>query len=147
MKIDETLKENLLVDVEQSLGITLTENDKTFLARCFEITIGHHYAKVQPDEEKQGTEDKISIRTIKRILRFDIPTLYEDRHISIADKELYSLFQSQPKINVSDQEAIQKCADLLINRNGLINISVAYSMGFKDCLQWLRDKLQSKQVK
>jgi hypothetical protein len=57
MEISNELKDNLIVDVEQSLDITLTENDKTFLARCFEITIGHTISELQVKEERyQDTE-------------------------------------------------------------------------------------------
>lgn len=40
MKINEQLKENLIVDVENILEIEINEDDKKALKRAFEITIG-----------------------------------------------------------------------------------------------------------
>jgi len=42
MKIDLTLKRNLIADVENICEITLDEDTKESLMRCFEITIGTH---------------------------------------------------------------------------------------------------------
>jgi hypothetical protein len=44
MKIDETLKSNLIADVENTLGFDLSDSLNISLKRAFEITIGHHYA-------------------------------------------------------------------------------------------------------
>lgn len=40
MKINEQLKDNLIVDVENILEIQLNDDDKEMLKRAFEITIG-----------------------------------------------------------------------------------------------------------
>ena len=45
----------------------------------------------------------------------------------------------------SEEEAGKQCCDLLIERKGLINISVAYAFGFKDCWKWLKS-LQENQT-
>lgn len=53
MKIDETLKNNLIADVENIVSTELRPQTKAALKRCFEITIGHHYAsqhKEQPED-------------------------------------------------------------------------------------------------
>lgn len=44
MSIDETLKDNLIADVENICDTNLRPQTKEALKRCFEITIGHHYA-------------------------------------------------------------------------------------------------------
>lgn len=43
MTIDETLKNNLIADIENTWGIELGEDIKTSLKRAFEITIGCYY--------------------------------------------------------------------------------------------------------
>lgn len=53
MKIDEVLKNNLIADVENIVSTELRPQTKKALKRCFEITIGHHYAKVQPIEPQE----------------------------------------------------------------------------------------------
>lgn len=42
MQIDNNLKENLIADVENICCLTLDEQTKEDLKRCFEITIGTH---------------------------------------------------------------------------------------------------------
>ena len=46
----------------------------------------------------------------------------------------------------SEEEAGKQCCDLLIERKGLINISVAYAFGFKDCWKWLKSLQQENQT-
>jgi hypothetical protein len=53
MKIDETLKNNLIADVENIADTNLRPQTKAALKRAFEITIGHHYADLPPSEEKK----------------------------------------------------------------------------------------------
>lgn len=43
MKISEQLKRNLLADVENICELSLNEETKESLMRCFEITIATHY--------------------------------------------------------------------------------------------------------
>lgn len=69
MSIDETLKDNLIADVENILDITLTPNEDESLARCFEITIGHHYANkslqsspLQESEQPEEMQSKLTAR-------------------------------------------------------------------------------------
>ena len=45
MKISDELKRNLIADVENICGVTLDEETKESLMRCFEITIGTHEPK------------------------------------------------------------------------------------------------------
>jgi len=45
----------------------------------------------------------------------------------------------------SEEKAIKHGGDLLIERKGLVNISVAYFLGFKDCFKWLKSQL-TKQI-
>ena len=42
MRIEEELKTNLIADVENVCNVFLTDEVKTMLNRCFEITIGTH---------------------------------------------------------------------------------------------------------
>ena len=65
MSIDETLKENLIADVENILDIRLTPNEDAALARCFEITIGHHF-KLQPVTDKEATTEQEKPQTAEK---------------------------------------------------------------------------------
>ena len=59
MNIDETLKNNLIADVENILyGVTLSESCKTELRRCFEITIGTYLLSCDQPEEITDEEIK-----------------------------------------------------------------------------------------
>ena len=42
------------------------------------------------------------------------------------------------------EEGIVYCAELLLERKGLINIPTAYAFGFKDCLNWILEILEDK---
>ena len=71
MSIDETLKENLIADVENILDIRLTPNEDAALARCFEITIGHHF-KLQPVTDKEATTEQEKPQTAEEILEDEL---------------------------------------------------------------------------
>ena len=53
MKIAEELKNNLIADVENICEISLSEETRESLKRCFEITVGTHSLSLPPAE---GTE-------------------------------------------------------------------------------------------
>jgi hypothetical protein len=53
MSIDEKLKENLIADVENICCIDLKDQQIEMLKRCFEITIGHHYANTKQVERRE----------------------------------------------------------------------------------------------
>ena len=65
MSIDETLKSNLIADVENILEeMYFSDEIKESLKRCFEITIGHHYAQSRDtvsDEDVQICLNVLSI--------------------------------------------------------------------------------------
>ena len=62
MDIPEKLKENLIADVENIVGMTLPEETVTSLKRCFEISVGSYYPSIPyqkcPKCDGQGTVSK-----------------------------------------------------------------------------------------
>ena len=49
MSIDESLKDNLIADVENILSINISHENTELLKRCFEITIGHRIKELRTD--------------------------------------------------------------------------------------------------
>jgi hypothetical protein len=50
MKISEDLKNSLIADVENMIGLKLSDEAKAQLERCFEITIGTHLSELNQAE-------------------------------------------------------------------------------------------------
>ena len=59
MKISKELKTNLIVDVENMIGLHLPDGTKDNLKRCFEITIATHLDKLSQPEDTKSVSDRI----------------------------------------------------------------------------------------
>ena len=126
MNIDETLKDNLIADVENILEIQLTPNEDAALARCFEITIGHHYAAL---EDKQAINQPIgsttdfvvnqpqASKTAKEYLQNKYPSMRGDRwNITDIDDnwvaQMMEEYRNQPQAEIreilSDEDRVRK---------------------------------------
>ena len=80
--------------------------------------------------------DKVVHREEGRILRDIIKDLSEHQN----KEKTEQVKNKMPTV----EEGIVHCAELLLERKGLVNTSIAYAFGFKDCLKWILEILEDK---
>jgi hypothetical protein len=62
MEINQSLKSNLIADVENILSIKISDENTDLLSRCFEITIGHAIPKLSISEREAKLQERLDLQ-------------------------------------------------------------------------------------